>query len=133
MDTSPAGFPVPHKKLTTDIKKIKTDLVICRYEDHFLVIVTQLGSMGTLLQARKEEGVSVQPTFNVSVIFGKRDECCWLVYVTGAFSWSEGPFCGYNQGHSLCSDRKSNVVIFLIDGTSYLQQFHHFSLNCGTA
>ncbi|XP_021744614.1 proteasome assembly chaperone 3-like [Chenopodium quinoa] len=74
MDTSPAGFPVPHKKLTTDIKKIKTDLVICRYEDHFLVIVTQLGSMGTLLQARKEEGVSVQPTFNVSVIFGKRDE-----------------------------------------------------------
>lgn len=74
MDTSPAGFPVPHKKLTIDIKKIKTDLVICRYEDHFLVIVTQLGSMGTLLQARKEEGVSVQPTFNVSVIFGKRDE-----------------------------------------------------------
>uniref|UniRef100_A0A803MM28 Proteasome assembly chaperone 3 n=1 Tax=Chenopodium quinoa TaxID=63459 RepID=A0A803MM28_CHEQI len=58
MDTSPAGFPVPHKKLTIDIQ----------------VIVTQLGSMGTLLQARKEEGVSVQPTFNVSVIFGKRDE-----------------------------------------------------------
>ncbi|XP_021837914.1 uncharacterized protein [Spinacia oleracea] len=63
MDTSPAGFPVPHKKLTIDIK----------------VIVTQLGSMGTLLQARKEEGVSVHPTFNVSVIFGKRDEPMLLV------------------------------------------------------
>ncbi|KNA02990.1 hypothetical protein SOVF_213370 isoform A, partial [Spinacia oleracea] len=79
MDTSPAGFPVPHKKLTIDIKGVKTDLVICRYEDHFLVIVTQLGSMGTLLQARKEEGVSVHPTFNVSVIFGKRDEPMLLV------------------------------------------------------
>ncbi|KAF8083253.1 hypothetical protein N665_0787s0027 [Sinapis alba] len=30
--------------------------------------------MGTLLQARKEEGMSVEPTFSVSVIFGKRDE-----------------------------------------------------------
>ncbi|KNA02991.1 hypothetical protein SOVF_213370 isoform B, partial [Spinacia oleracea] len=35
--------------------------------------------MGTLLQARKEEGVSVHPTFNVSVIFGKRDEPMLLV------------------------------------------------------
>ncbi|KAL2895894.1 Proteasome assembly chaperone 3 [Bienertia sinuspersici] len=119
MDSSPAGFPVLHKKLTVDIKcvhfdtegvsgvvsrvvssrhailevgegvrRIKTDLIICQYEDHYLVsiglfllhvvlywvIVTQLGSMGTLLQAKKEEGVSVLPTFNVSVIFGKRDE-----------------------------------------------------------
>ncbi|CAO2831633.1 unnamed protein product [Amaranthus hypochondriacus] len=74
MDPSSAGFPVPHKQLTFDVKGIKTNLVICRYEDHFLVIVTQLGSLGTLLQARKEEGVSVQPTFHVSVLFGKRDE-----------------------------------------------------------
>ncbi|KMT15158.1 hypothetical protein BVRB_3g062720 [Beta vulgaris subsp. vulgaris] len=74
MDTSSAGFLVPHKKLIIDVKGIKTDLVICRYEDHFLVIVTQIGSMGTLMQARKEEGVSVQPTFHVSILFGKRDE-----------------------------------------------------------
>lgn len=69
-----AAFPVPHKKLTIDIQGNKTDVVICGYEDHFLVIVTQIGSMGTLLQARKEEGVSVDPTFSVSAIFGKRDE-----------------------------------------------------------
>ncbi|KAJ0229555.1 hypothetical protein HA466_0315740 [Hirschfeldia incana] len=30
--------------------------------------------MGTILHARKEEGMSVEPTFSVSVIFGKRDE-----------------------------------------------------------
>ncbi|CAN1322045.1 Proteasome assembly chaperone 3 [Linum perenne] len=52
----------------------KTDLVICGYDDHILVIATQIGTMGTILHARKEEGMSSDPTFNVSVIFGKRDE-----------------------------------------------------------
>ncbi|KAK6267348.1 hypothetical protein QUC31_018185 [Theobroma cacao] len=37
-------------------------------------MATQIGTMGTILHARKEEGVSIQPTFHVSVIFGKRDE-----------------------------------------------------------
>ncbi|KAK3183571.1 hypothetical protein Dsin_030857 [Dipteronia sinensis] len=67
-------FPVPHKKFSVDIKGYKTDVVICNYDDHFLVIATQIGTMGTILHARKEEGMSVQPTFSVSVIFGKRDE-----------------------------------------------------------
>lgn len=52
----------------------KTDIVICSYEDHFLVIATQIGSMGTILHARKEEGMSIHSTFSVNVIFGKRDE-----------------------------------------------------------
>ncbi|KAF7819574.1 Proteasome assembly chaperone 3 [Senna tora] len=52
----------------------KTDVIISSYEDHFLVIATQIGTMGTILHARKEEGVSTNPTFNVSIIFGKRDE-----------------------------------------------------------
>ncbi|KAJ4831510.1 hypothetical protein Tsubulata_004743 [Turnera subulata] len=67
-------FPVPQKKLSLEIKGNKTDVVICAYEDHFFVMATQLETMGTILHARKEEGVSVLPTFNVSVIFGKRDE-----------------------------------------------------------
>ncbi|KAL5793187.1 hypothetical protein ACOSP7_001781 [Xanthoceras sorbifolium] len=67
-------FPVPHKNFSVDIKGYKTDVVICSYDDHFLVIATQIGTMGTILHARKEEGMSIQPTFNVSVIFGKRDE-----------------------------------------------------------
>ncbi|OMO59159.1 Proteasome assembly chaperone 3, partial [Corchorus capsularis] len=51
-----------------------TDIFICRYDDHFLVMATQIGTMGTILHARKEEGVSTEPTFSVSVILGKRDE-----------------------------------------------------------
>uniref|UniRef100_A0A2P2JL92 Uncharacterized protein LOC103963959 n=1 Tax=Rhizophora mucronata TaxID=61149 RepID=A0A2P2JL92_RHIMU len=67
-------FPVSHKTFSLAIKGNKTDVVICGYDDHIFVIATQIGTMGTILQARKEEGVSVHPTFNVSVILGKRDE-----------------------------------------------------------
>ncbi|CAL5371860.1 unnamed protein product [Camellia sinensis] len=98
MGSSGLPFPVTHQKLSLDIKiesvdngrllsqsdgvgldvdgprGNKTDLVICSYDDHFLVIATQIGSMGTILHARKEEGMLIQPTFNVSVICGKRDE-----------------------------------------------------------
>ncbi|KAF3452566.1 hypothetical protein FNV43_RR02999 [Rhamnella rubrinervis] len=74
MSSSLPSFPVPHRKLSLDIKGNKTDLVICRYDDYFLVIATQIGTMGTMLRARKEEGVLTEPTFEVSVIFGKRDE-----------------------------------------------------------
>ncbi|KAG6522834.1 hypothetical protein ZIOFF_019989 [Zingiber officinale] len=63
MDSSqPTRFPVTHKSVSLDIK----------------VIVTQIGCMGTILHARKEESVSTEPTFSVSVIFGKRDEP-WLL------------------------------------------------------
>ncbi|PIN01482.1 hypothetical protein CDL12_26006 [Handroanthus impetiginosus] len=74
MDTSDAAFPVRHITLCVDIKGHKTDIIISSYEDHFLVVATQIGSMGTILHARKEEGVSVNPTFSVNVVFGKRDE-----------------------------------------------------------
>ncbi|KAL8137628.1 hypothetical protein V2J09_003629 [Rumex salicifolius] len=79
---------VPHKQLSLDIQVhsrfasavrintmgTKTDLVISSYEDHILVIATQIGSMGTILHARKELGLTTEPTFTASTIFGKRDE-----------------------------------------------------------
>ncbi|XP_061361884.1 uncharacterized protein LOC133305635 isoform X2 [Gastrolobium bilobum] len=67
-------FPVSQVNFSLEIKGNKTEIIIFGYEDHFLVIATQIGTMGTILHARKEEGVSTNPTFNVSVIFGKRDE-----------------------------------------------------------
>ncbi|KAA0042745.1 uncharacterized protein E6C27_scaffold44G002440 [Cucumis melo var. makuwa] len=36
--------------------------------------------MGTMLQARKEEGMTIHPTFSVSTVFGKRDEVSLLHY-----------------------------------------------------
>ncbi|XP_011013860.1 PREDICTED: uncharacterized protein LOC105141695 [Populus euphratica] len=74
MESSVQHFPVTHKECSVVIKGNKTDVVISGYDDHFLVIATQIGSMGTILHARKDESLSIHPTFNVSVIFGKRDE-----------------------------------------------------------
>ncbi|KAI3852476.1 hypothetical protein MKX03_017765 [Papaver bracteatum] len=71
---SSTNFPVPHKKMSVDIKGIKTDIIISVYDDHILVMATQIGAMGTILHARKEEGMVIHPTFSVSVIFGKREE-----------------------------------------------------------
>ncbi|KAK2389886.1 proteasome assembly chaperone protein [Trifolium repens] len=67
-------FPVSQLNFSLQIKGNKTEIVISSYEDHFMVIATQIGAMGTILHARKEEGMSISPTFNVSVLFGKRDE-----------------------------------------------------------
>ncbi|CAL9230306.1 unnamed protein product [Arabidopsis halleri] len=74
MEGLDTNFPVRHRKISFESKGNKTEIVICSYEDHILVIATQIGAMGTILHARKEEGMSVEPTFSVSVIFGKRDE-----------------------------------------------------------
>ncbi|XP_008661665.1 uncharacterized protein [Zea mays] len=76
MNTTQSGphFPVQHRSLSLDIKGNKTDIVINKYEDTFLVIVTQIGCMGTILAAKKDESVFSDPTYNVSVLFGKRDE-----------------------------------------------------------
>jgi len=69
-----AHFPVQHRSLSLDIKGNKTDIVISKYEDTFLVIVTQIGCMGSILAAKKDESVFSDPTYNVTVLFGKRDE-----------------------------------------------------------
>ncbi|XP_010420121.1 PREDICTED: proteasome assembly chaperone 3 isoform X2 [Camelina sativa] len=74
MESLDTNFPVRHRKISFESKGNKTEIVICSYEDHILVIATQIGALGTILHARKEEGMSVEPTFSVSVIFGKRDE-----------------------------------------------------------
>ncbi|KAL1538562.1 proteasome assembly chaperone 3-like [Salvia divinorum] len=74
MRSSDPAFPVRNTSLCLDINGHKTDIIISSYEDHILVIATQIGSMGTILQARKEGGVTSDPTYSISVVFGKRDE-----------------------------------------------------------
>ncbi|CAL4978640.1 unnamed protein product [Urochloa decumbens] len=106
MNTAQSGahFPVQHQSLSLDIKGNKTDIVISKYEDSFLVIVTQIGCMGTILAAKKDESVFSDPTYNVSVLFGKRDEWQWLSPVVGDLSWSERSFSGNTEGYNCCCD-----------------------------
>ncbi|KAH7441680.1 hypothetical protein KP509_03G048500 [Ceratopteris richardii] len=68
------SFPVRAKEFSKVIQGNKTDFLLCSYDDYIFVLATQLGKMGTLLQAKKEEGYGSQTTFNVSVLLGKHDE-----------------------------------------------------------
>ncbi|AQK46238.1 hypothetical protein ZEAMMB73_Zm00001d026319 [Zea mays] len=113
MNTTQSGphFPVQHRSLSLDIKGNKTDIVINKYEDTFLVIVTQIGCMGTILAAKKDESVFSDPTYNVSVLFGKRDEWQWLSPVIGDFSGSERSFSGNAEGYYCSCDRESPLVM----------------------
>ncbi|ONM06460.1 hypothetical protein ZEAMMB73_Zm00001d032970 [Zea mays] len=54
MNSTQSGphFPVQHQSLSLDIKGNKTDIVISKYEDTFLLIVAQIGCMGTILAAK---------------------------------------------------------------------------------
>nr|XP_024366924.1 proteasome assembly chaperone 3-like isoform X2 [Physcomitrium patens] len=56
------------------VQGLKTEVVQFSYDDHIMIAVTQIGKMGTLLHARKEEGYGTGPTFNISILMGKRDE-----------------------------------------------------------
>eukprot|EP00250_Pteridium_aquilinum_P031530 c43787_g1_i1 orf=203-628(+) len=68
------GFPVTTKQFSTVIQGNKTDFMLCSYDDYIFVLATQLGKMGTLLHARKDELYGAQITFNVNVLMGKHDE-----------------------------------------------------------
>ncbi|KZV45679.1 hypothetical protein F511_02339 [Dorcoceras hygrometricum] len=67
-------FPVRSTSISLDVQGNETEIIISGYGDHVLVLATQIGSMGTILHARKEEGLTVDATFNVAVVFGKRNE-----------------------------------------------------------
>ncbi|KAL4590924.1 hypothetical protein LXL04_003871 [Taraxacum kok-saghyz] len=53
-----------------DFQESKINIVICSHDDQFMIIATEIWTMGTIMHARKEEGMLNNPTFNVSVIFG---------------------------------------------------------------
>ncbi|CAN6268256.1 unnamed protein product [Urochloa humidicola] len=101
---SSAHFPFEHRSFSLDIKGNKTDIVISKYEDTFLVIVTQIGCMGTILAAKKDESVFSDPTYNVSVLFGKRDEWQWFSTVIGDISLSERSLSGNTERYNCSFD-----------------------------
>nr|TKW10365.1 hypothetical protein SEVIR_6G159500v2 [Setaria viridis] len=110
---SSAHFPVQHRSLSLDIKGNKRDIVISKYEDIFLVIVTQIGCMGTMLAAKKDGSVFSDPTYNVNVLFGKRDEVRSLDHqpskyhlnmhgLTTVQNFVTAERMGHRQAHHIC-------------------------------
>ena len=53
MQDGQKGFPISSKQLTLEVEGKPTDLLVCSYEDYEMVVATQLGTFGTMLEARQ--------------------------------------------------------------------------------
>lgn len=74
---------------TTKVGGVNTDLVITDYSDRLFIVVSQLGKLGTICEARREKAQSQQggigdegagrPVYTVSTLLGKESEEVELV------------------------------------------------------
>ncbi|GJP64658.1 hypothetical protein CLOP_g2975 [Closterium sp. NIES-67] len=78
-------FPARSRQFSADIEGVPTTFLCLSYDDRLMVVVTQIGTLGTMLYARREQvggaegrgqmgGMEGSSVFNVSVLLGKRDE-----------------------------------------------------------
>ncbi|EFJ38758.1 hypothetical protein SELMODRAFT_402918 [Selaginella moellendorffii] len=67
-------FPVSTAQFSSTVQGCETHFVLSGYDDHIMVLATQIGRMGTILQARKEEGECGELSYSVNVLMGRRDE-----------------------------------------------------------
>ncbi|GIL75283.1 hypothetical protein Vretimale_7977 [Volvox reticuliferus] len=78
MDAPGAGaepaFPVRNRIYARLINGMTTNFVWNLYLDHLLLIITQIGTVGTVVSARKDATFDGRTTFSTSVVVGKRDE-----------------------------------------------------------
>ncbi|CAD7699887.1 unnamed protein product [Ostreobium quekettii] len=69
-----AQFCVPTRRFLRDIEGVSTDFVLSAYDDRVVVVATQIGTVGTVLQASPETALDGSVTFGVSVLLGRRDQ-----------------------------------------------------------
>ena len=78
MDVTLAAFqqsvPIKTKLYARSVGGFHTDFSFTLYSDRVLLIVTQLGSTGTILATSTDAAFGAAPTYAVSVLSGKRDE-----------------------------------------------------------
>ena len=53
MQDGQESFPISSKQLTMEVEGKPTDVLVCSYEDYVMVVATQLGTFGTMLEARQ--------------------------------------------------------------------------------
>jgi proteasome assembly chaperone 3 len=58
------AFPVPTKQFAAEVLGVHTEFVLQGFDNRVLVVVTQLGKVGTVLQARS---VSLSLSFSLSL------------------------------------------------------------------
>jgi proteasome assembly chaperone 3 len=70
----PQPFPVQTRQLRAAIGGCETDILLSGYADRVLIVVTQVGSLGTVMQAEKETVLGGGSTYRVETLMGRRDD-----------------------------------------------------------
>ncbi|PNW73745.1 hypothetical protein CHLRE_13g571000v5 [Chlamydomonas reinhardtii] len=97
---SPPGFPVRNRIFARSINGVVTNFIWNLYLDHLFLIITQIGTVGTVISARQDSTFDGRTTFTTSVVLGKREDpglelaSRQLVEVIGA--------AGHNKPITLC-------------------------------
>ncbi|CAI5736907.1 unnamed protein product [Hyaloperonospora brassicae] len=63
-----------------EINGVSTDLAVTIFADRVFIAVTQLGTFGTLIEARQKESISGKLQPDIHVRLGRRDDPLLLVY-----------------------------------------------------
>ncbi|EFJ49745.1 hypothetical protein VOLCADRAFT_104190 [Volvox carteri f. nagariensis] len=68
------AFPVRNRIFARLINGVTTNFVWNLYLDHLLLIITQIGTVGTVISARQDATFDGRTTFSISVVLGKRED-----------------------------------------------------------
>jgi len=69
-----SGFPVRTKQVAADIDGVHTEFVLMAYENRIVIFVTQIGRVGTVLEAKQDKAQDGTTSYSVNTLLGKRDE-----------------------------------------------------------
>ena len=73
------GLPLT-RQCAACINGVHTEIVVTGYADRVNVLVTQLGSPGTILHASSEKSADGERRYEVKVLLGRRDDPLLAVY-----------------------------------------------------
>lgn len=68
-----SSFPVNTIQWSAMVCGRSTSFLICAYADRLLLIITQVGSLGTVVQAEKETVLGGGSTYGVTTLLGQRE------------------------------------------------------------
>lgn len=71
---APHGFPVQTRTTQCSIGGCETHFQLSGYADRVLVVATQVGTLGTIMQAEKETVLGGGSTYRVETLVGRRDD-----------------------------------------------------------
>lgn len=66
--------PLRSTSFSEDVGGRRTDFVLTAYVDRLMIVITQLGTLGTVLHAEKETVLGGGATYRIDTLLGRRDE-----------------------------------------------------------